>query len=271
MGNVVTEMCPGTRTPPMAVPVTATGPELRPPRGHWEWQAEQVMIAPPAPVQVMAPPVQMVVPQMQERQVMVPQVQQMQQIVVPQPAQPQIQYVEKEVFIERPPQIVEKIVERIVERIVEVPVYIDRPVPMQMPMQSQSMSYGMQEYGAQERRLEGTDTVISGMDHHHIVERPIYVEVERERDTNDRTVIKEIEVVERPVYIEIPVPVPFERPVPVPVPQSQMQRTQPRTMYERQFAVPNNDFPYHNPYPELGCDFTNRRLQATNEPVLLKY
>lgn len=226
---------------------------MRPPRGHWEWQAERPVITAPAPVQVMAPPVQRqtIVPQVQERQVMVPQMQ-----------QPQIQIVEKEVFIDRPPQIIEKIVERIVEKIVEKPVYIDRPVPM--PGYQQSMSYG------QERRWEGADTNISGMDHHHIVERPVYVEVERDRDRSEQTVIREIEVVERPIYIEVPVPVPYERPVPVPVPQSQLQRTQPRTMYERQFAKPNNDFPYHNPYPEMGCDFTNRNLQATNEPDPIK-
>jgi len=255
----------GSRTPPMPVPVT--GPELRPPRGHWEWQAERPVMTAPAPIQVMAPPVQTI-----ERQMIVPQMQQQvqeRQVIVPQMQQPQIKIVEKEVFIERPPQIVEKIVERIVERIVEVPVYIDREVPMQVPY-PQSGNYGMQEYGVQERRLEGTDAVISGMDHHHIVERPVYVEIERERDRSEQTVIREIEVVERPVYIEIPVPVPYERPVPVPVPQSQLQRTQPRTMYERQFPKPNNDFPYHNPYPEMGCDFTNRNLQATNEPDPIK-
>lgn len=266
----------GSRTPPMPVSVTATGAELRPPRGHWEWQPDRPVMTAPAPVQVMVPPVQMIerqmiVPQMQqmqERQMMVQssstQIQQMQ--MAPQPSKPQIQIVEKEVFTERPPQIVEKIVERIVEKIVEVPVYIDRPVPMPMP----SGTYGMQEYGVQERRLEGADAVISGMDHHHIVERPVYVEIERERDRSERNVIREIEVVERPVYIEVPVPVPYERPVPVPVPQAMLQRTQPRTMYERQFAKPNNDFPYHNPYPEMGCDFTNRNLEATNEPDPIK-
>jgi len=179
----------------------------------------------------------------------------------------QVQVIEKPVYIDRP-----RIVEKIVERIVEKPVYIDRPVHIPVPMPNQSISAVERSVPVPQMMVEEVNQKgvavpqVMAQDHHHIIERPVYMEVNRERDTGVATVIRDVEIVERPVYIETPIPVPFERPVPVPVPAHMLQRQQGRAVYERQYGIHNDTFPYHNPYPDMGCDFHQRRLEATNEP-----
>lgn len=177
------------------------------------------------------------------------------------PVPPPVQVVEK--IVEKPVYI-DRIVEKVVEKIVEKPVYIDRPM-QQMPQSVEIMNYGgyQQSYG-------GPQEMMMKQDHHHIIERPVYIEVNRDRATDSQNIVRDVEIVERPVYIETPIPVPFERPVPVPVPMRELQKQSYKDMYTHQYGIPGDDFPYHNPYPEIGCDFTGRKLEATNEPDPIK-
>lgn len=238
-------------TPPRAVPQTAAT-EYRPPRGHWEWwpepQAQQVQSQ---VVMEQVQPVQQFATQQYTTQVQ-PQVQ-AQQFTTQ--AQPQVQVVEKPVYI---------------DRVVEKPVYIDRPVHVPMPLPMQSMQ--VMDYAANQQAYAPNQQVRDAQpqDHHHIIERPVYMEVNRQREDAPDTVIRDVEVVERPVYIETPIPVPFERPVPVPVPHWQLM-PQRKPVYEMMYGRPSDTpFPYHNPYPEIGCGFQERRLEASNEPDPIK-
>jgi hypothetical protein len=76
-------------------------------------------------------------------------------------------------------------------------------------------------------------------------------------------------IIERPVYIETPFPVPFERPFPVPVPQDMYSQPS-EVMMRRMAGFPENDFPYHNPYTDIGAGFYNNKLEASNEPDPLR-
>lgn len=205
--------------------------------------------------------------------------------------QGQVQVVEKIVYVDRP-----QIVEKIVERIVEKPVYIDRPIHVPVPQMqsSQSMPMTMQGnmfpqqgmQGMQGMEMQGMEVVnpvqqgaargqnapiLEAQDHHHIIERPVYIYAERPGgDEGSAAVIRDVQIIERPVYIPTPVPIPFERPVPVPVPQTLLERQKGRTVFERQYGLGNDQFPYHNPYPHIGCDFHDNRLEASNEPDPVK-
>lgn len=193
--------------------------------------------------------------------------------------------VEKIVYVDRP---VEKIIERVVEKIVEKPVYIDRPYQVPVPQVQQVPVPQMQQW-QQMQPQQGTQSAVveqqfggymeqsapnlPAQDHHHIIERPVYIHPDAPQDESVPSVIREVQIIERPVYIQTPIPIPFERPVPVPVPQREMKKTvrKPQEMYAQQMnGGGNRDFPYHNPYPELGCDFVDGRLQASNEPDPIK-
>lgn len=204
--------------------------------GHWEWQAERSAAAP------------------------------IQSVVV----QGQSQVVEKIVYVDRP-------VEVIVEKIVERPIYVDRPVPMagmQFGMQSQQQfqtgyqqQMGMEvvnpmQMGSVQNTAREAEAFLQAEDHHHVIERPVYIHAERPQDGGSAAVIREVQVVERPVYIQTPIPIPFERPVPVPVPQSELEREK-KVIFERQYGRGNDAFPYHCPYN--GCDFVDGRMEASSD------
>lgn len=265
-------------------------PAPRSSTGHWEWvedqAAQKVVLAAPvsagppiqevfnAPPQVVATekivpvyvdrlvekPVYVdrpMYPQVQYQQMQMPQMQQWQQWQA-QPMQwqqwqaPQMQQVP-------------------VPQMQQVPVPQVQP-PQQPPAeqpQAQTTFTEQTAYQARDTRGSATLNTVAGQDHHHIIERPVYIEVDRGGDRAGATVIRDVEIVERPVYVQVPVPIPFERPVPVPVPPSKLMQDS-KIMYEKQYGVGNDNFPYHNPYPEIGCDFTDRNLQASNEPDPLK-
>merc|ERR1719265_1015354 len=116
--------------------------------------------------------------------------------------------------------------------------------------------------------------ILPGVDRHHVIEKPVYIEVDRgPRDQNlyGGHVLRDTQIIERPVYIETPIPVPFDRPYPVPMGGQQERRAPPPSPAKKYAAGPDpGDFPYHNPYPEQGAGFVDRRLEATNEADPLK-
>jgi len=126
------------------------------------------------------------------------------------------------------------------------------------------------EFVNQAGPVEPAAPVLQAQDHHHIIERPVYIYAERPQDEGSAAVIRDVQIIERPVYVQTPVPIPFERPVPVPVPQTELERQKGKTVFERQYGVGNDQFPYHNPYPHIGCDFHDGRLEASNEPDPIK-
>jgi len=65
------------------------------------------------------------------------------------------------------------------------------------------------------------------------------------------------EVIEKPIYIDRYI----EKPVAV-VTESYVRFPSTETQY---WPRANNDFPYHDPTPETGCDFVSRTLPATSE------